>query len=178
VVLVDAVHEDQRIQMGGKVQRIRDFATGRVRPEPRIAADSALIVLRRSGASAPPDTSALEAPLDRLARAEQDVWRAASADSVYRLSWAAEMDWSPEELQRMHAERVHDRATLGALPLVVISRAPEAPSDSSRRNARHFSRIWSRLRGGTHVVAHHGATTCIRGTGSRRRSRSQRRSRR
>ena len=126
VVLVDAVHEDQRIQMGGgKVRRIRDFATRRVRPEPRIAADSPLIVLRRSGASAPADTSALEAPLDRLPRAEQDAWRAALADSVYRLAWAAEMDWSPEELQRMHAERVHDRATLGTLPLVVISRAPE-----------------------------------------------------
>jgi len=40
------------------------------------------------------------------------------------------MDWSPEELQRMHAERLRDRATLGNLPLVVISRAPRGPSDS------------------------------------------------
>jgi hypothetical protein len=40
------------------------------------------------------------------------------------------MDWSPEELQRMHTERLRDRATLGNLPLVVISRAAEDRSDS------------------------------------------------
>jgi len=131
LVFVDAAHEDERIDVGsGKPQRIRDWAKGRVRPEPRIAADSMLIALRRSGASLQVDTMALEPPLDRLPRAQQDVWRAASADSVYRLSWAAEMDWSPEELQRMHTERLRDRATLGNLPLVVISRAAEDRSDS------------------------------------------------
>ena len=155
VVLVDAVHEDQRIEMGGgKVQRIRDFARGRARPEPRIAADSPLIVLRQSGASAPPDTAALEAPLDRLSRADQDTWRLASADSVYRLSWAAEMDWSPEELQRMHAERARDRATLGDVPLVVISRAPETPADSLSKERAALQRDLVALsHRGAHVVA-------------------------
>jgi len=157
VVLVDAVHEDQRIEMGGgKVQRIRDFATGRVRPEPRIAPDSTLIALRRSGASGPPDTTPLEVPLNRLSRAEQDAWRAASADSVYRLSWAAEMDWSPEELQRMHAERVPDRATLGLLPLVVISRALETPADSLAKERAALQRDLVALsRRSSHVVARH-----------------------
>jgi len=131
LVLVDAMHEDQRIDVGsGKPQRIRDWAKGRVRPEPRIVADSTLIALRRSGTSLQVDTMVLEPPLDRLPRSLQDVWRAASADSVYRLSWAAEMDWSPEELRRMHDQRLRDRATLGNLPLVVISRAAEEPSDS------------------------------------------------
>jgi len=131
VVLVDATHEDERIDVGsGKPQRIRDWAKGRATPEPRIVADSALVALRRSIGAPPIDTMALESPLDRMPRVVQDVWRAASADSVYRLTWAAEMDWSPEELQRMHTERVRDRATLGTVPLVVISRAPGRPSDS------------------------------------------------
>jgi pimeloyl-ACP methyl ester carboxylesterase len=40
------------------------------------------------------------------------------------------MDWSPEDLQRMHDERARVRATLGDLPLVVISRAPDQHPDS------------------------------------------------
>jgi pimeloyl-ACP methyl ester carboxylesterase len=129
LVLVDAAHEDLRISMGGKPQRIRDFAKGRVRPEPHIAPDSTLIALRRSP-SGRVAAVPLEPPLDRLPTADQRAWQAAMADSVYRLTWAAEMDWSPEELQRMHDERVRNRATLGSLPLVVISRAPEAAPDS------------------------------------------------
>lgn len=156
LVLVDAVHEDQRITIGGKPQRIRNFATGRVRPEPRIVADSTLIALRRTGAAAIPDTGALEAPLDRLTRVQQELWRVASADSVYRLSWAAEMDWSPEELGRMHEQRLHDRATLGDLPLVVISRSPENPSDSLAAERAALQRDLVALsRRGTHVVAAH-----------------------
>lgn len=154
VVLVDAVHEDQRITMGGKPQRIRDFATGRVRPEPRISGDSTLIALRRAGAGAAPDPGPLEAPLDRLSRVQQGMWRVASADSVYRLSWAAEMDWSPEELGRMHEQRMRDRATLGDLPLVVISQAPENPSDSLAAERAALQRDLVALsRRGTHVVA-------------------------
>src|SRR5262249_52194060 len=130
LVLVDAVHEDQRIQMGGKIQRIRDFASGRVRPEPHVEADASLVALRRSGAGFRRDTSALEPPLDRLPRAQQELWRLASADSVYRLSWGAEMDWSPEELTRMHNERTGNRATLANLPLIVLSRSPDQHPDS------------------------------------------------
>jgi len=157
VVLVDAVHEDERIDMGnGKPQRIRDWAKGRARPEPRIAPDSALIALRRSVVSRAADTTALESPLDRIPRPLQDIWRAASADSVYRLTWAAEMDWSPEELQRMHAERLRERATLGNLPLVVISRAPERPSDSLATEHAALQRDLVTLSyHGTHVVATH-----------------------
>lgn len=156
LVLVDAVHEDQRITMGGKPQRIRDFASGRVRPEPRIAADSTLIALRHTGAGAALDTSPLEAPLDRLSRAQQGAWRVASADSVYRLSWAAEMDWSPEELGRMHEQRRRARATLGDVPLIVISRSPENPSDSLAVERAALQRDLVALsRRGTHVVARH-----------------------
>ena len=154
IVLVDAAHEDQRISMGGAPKRIRDFATGRVRPAPRIAADSAWIALRAHLAPTQIDTRPLEAPLDRLSPANQETWRRAMADSVYRLSWAAEMDWSPEELQRMHDERTRDRATLGDLPLIVISRAPGQPADSLERERAALQRDLVALsRRGEHVVA-------------------------
>jgi pimeloyl-ACP methyl ester carboxylesterase len=156
MILIDAVHEDERITMGGKPQRIRDFATGRVRPEPRLAVDIALVRLRRSTSPATRDTTLLEPPLDRLPRGQQGIWRIASADSAYRLTWAAEMDWSPEELQRMHAERARDHVTLGDLPLVVISRAPGLPGDSlaAERAARQRDLVMLSHQA-THVVATH-----------------------
>jgi pimeloyl-ACP methyl ester carboxylesterase len=156
LVLVDAVHEDERIDMGGKVQRISDFATGRVRPEPRIAGDATLITLRRSGPVAIPDTTPLESPLDRLPGAKQDAWRAASSDSVFRLSWAAEMDWSPEELKRIHADRLTNRVTLGDLPLIVISRAAATRPDSlSRERAANQRDLAALSRHGAAVTAAH-----------------------
>jgi len=36
------------------------------------------------------------------------------------------MDWSPEEVTRMHTERLRDRATLGDLPLIVLSRTVDS----------------------------------------------------
>jgi pimeloyl-ACP methyl ester carboxylesterase len=112
-----------------------------------------LKALRRSGAAASPGPSALEPPLDRLPRAAQEAWLAAVADSVYRLSWVAEMDWSPEELQRMHDERTRDRATLGDLPLVVISRAPGRPDSLTVENAALQRDLVALSHRGRHVVA-------------------------
>ena len=39
------------------------------------------------------------------------------------MTWAAEMDWSPEELARMHEERRAHRQSLGAIPLIMLARA-------------------------------------------------------
>jgi pimeloyl-ACP methyl ester carboxylesterase len=112
--------------------------------------------LRDSGQPASRDTTALEPPLDRLPRGQQAMWRAASSDSVYRLTWAAEMDWSPEELQRMHDERTQGRATLGNLPLVVISRAPDSRPDSlGAERAAHQQDLVALSHQATHVVATH-----------------------
>jgi pimeloyl-ACP methyl ester carboxylesterase len=152
MVLVDAVHEDQRVNMGGgKLQRIADFAKGRPLPTPHIAADSALMALRHSGNTAklPPP---LEPPLDRLSAADQKTWQIASADSVYRLSSAAEMDWSPEELAKMHADRVKNRATLGTLPLVVISRTVDTTALAIERDKQQADLAALSTRG-RHVVA-------------------------
>ena len=153
IVLVDAVHEDQRVNMGGgTLQRIADFAKGRPVPSPHIAVDSTLTVLRRGGVNARLKAPPLEPPLDRLAAADQNTWQAAVADSAYRASWSAEMDWSPEELAKMHADRLENRATLGDVPLVVISRTIDTTALAIERDKQQadLAALSSR---GRHVVA-------------------------
>ena len=120
MVLVDAVHEDESIVYGGQPHRLRDQARGRVFPAPRISLDTEFLRLARDSSLAP--DAALPAPLDRLPGEAQREWRAAQRQPLYRMAWAAEMDWSPEELKRFHEERVTRRASLGDMPLVVLAR--------------------------------------------------------
>jgi pimeloyl-ACP methyl ester carboxylesterase len=120
VVLVDAVHEDQRTVYGGQAHRIRESARGRSFPAPRIALDTVTITRFRD--SAPFPVEPLEAPLDRLSPAMQETWKWAASLPAGSAAQQAEMDWSPEELARFHADRLRGRATLGALPLIVLAR--------------------------------------------------------
>lgn len=96
MVLVDAVHEDQRVVYGGQPHRLREAAQGRLFPEPLIQLDTETLRLAKDSvaryANAP-----LEPPLDRLPAGAQQIWRWAEAQPVYRLAQSAELDWSPEE---------------------------------------------------------------------------------
>ena len=64
----------------------------------------------------------LEAPFDRLPPAAQKIWRWAESQPQLHDAQSAELEWSPEELARMHAERLSNRATLGNMPLAVLAR--------------------------------------------------------
>ncbi len=121
MVLVDAVHEDQRVVYGGQPHRIRDAARGRPFPPPRIRLDTEMLRQARDSA-AQPTSGALEFPLDQLPAAAQRVWRWAEAQPVYRMAQAAELDWSPEELARLHEARLLDRASFGNRELTVLAR--------------------------------------------------------
>jgi pimeloyl-ACP methyl ester carboxylesterase len=122
LVLVDAVHEDQQVVYGGQPHRIRDSARGRPFPPPHIALDRDLISQAQTRESAVPTDQPLDPPLDRLPAAAQRLWRWAQAQPLAGLAQAAETDWSPEELARLHDERVGHRVTLGDLPLLVLAR--------------------------------------------------------
>lgn len=132
MVLVDAVHEDEQIVYGGAPHRLRDQARGRTAPTPRIQLDTQFLRLAHDssvislGDSLPP-------PLDRLPPSAQRSWLQAAGQPLYRMVWAAEMDWSPEELARMHDERRTHRMSLGSLPLVVLARTRIIPADSLER---------------------------------------------
>ena len=134
MVLVDAVHEDETIVYGGAPHRLRDQALGRTSPAPRIHVDTELIRLARDS-SAMSIGDSLPPPLDRLPANAQRLWREGASQPIYRMAWAAEMDWSPEELARMHAERNGHRASLGGMPLVVLARTPGTDSLEQERKA-------------------------------------------
>jgi len=132
MVLVDPVHEDQQIVWGGEAHRLRDGARGRTAPAPRIALDTEFLRMARdSSAMSSGDT--LPPPLDRLPAEVQRLWKWSASQPLYRMAWAAEMDWSPEELARMHVERETNRASLGSIPLVVLARTKSAPADTLER---------------------------------------------
>ena len=120
MVLVDAVHEDESIVYGGQPHRLRDLAQSRSFPEPRIALDTQFLRQARDSTLAPDEP--LPPPLAQLPATVQREWRAAQRRPLYRMAWAAEMDWSPEELARFHEERLTRRASLGAMPLIVLAR--------------------------------------------------------
>jgi pimeloyl-ACP methyl ester carboxylesterase len=120
MVLVDAVHEDQRVVYGGQPHRIRDSAKGRPFPAPRLGLDTELLKL--ASEKPPVPEQELEPPLDRLPPAAQKIWRWANTRPLLFLAQAAELDWSPEELARIHNERLKHRASLGKLPLIVLAR--------------------------------------------------------
>lgn len=120
MVMVDAVHEDQRTVYGGQAHRIRESARGRPFPAPRIARDSATVNRYRD--SLPYPAEVLEAPLDRLSPPLQSLWRWAASLPISSAAQQAELDWSPEELARFHSQRESNRATLNDLPLIVLAR--------------------------------------------------------
>jgi pimeloyl-ACP methyl ester carboxylesterase len=155
MVLVDAVHEDQRVIYGGQPHRIRDAATGRVAPPPRIALDTELLREARS-MSATPMATTLESPLDRMPAGAQDVWRWAETEPLLGLAQKAETDWSPEELKRMHDARLLDRASLGALPLIVLARTHGAYDDGMTISADSLERERRNLQADLARLSHRG----------------------
>jgi pimeloyl-ACP methyl ester carboxylesterase len=62
------------------------------------------------------------------------------------------MEWSPEELATMHADRLDNRATLGDLPLVVISRTVDTTALAIERDKQQGD-LAALSRRGRHVVA-------------------------
>jgi len=136
MVLIDASHED----------RYRKYAQGRVFPPPTISRDTAMLRAARDS-QVQPVSGPLEAPLDRLPPSAQQEWRWATSLPVYRMTQRAELDWSPEELERMHDERQTNRVTLGDLPLIVLESA--GGDDSLQAD---LARLSSR---GVRIVAEH-----------------------
>jgi pimeloyl-ACP methyl ester carboxylesterase len=122
MVLVDAIHEDQRIVYGGQPHRIIDSAKGLPFPAPKIGLDPGMPPLTTTGATGAPE-QALEEPLDRLPKEAQRVWRWAQTQPLLDASRSAELDWSPEELAVFHRARLKKRTSLGDIPLIVLARA-------------------------------------------------------
>jgi pimeloyl-ACP methyl ester carboxylesterase len=119
VVLVDALNEDSKIIINNKAVRIRDWAKGEHAPEPKNT-------VKRDTASADkkpvvPDTT-IEPPLDKLPKKVQQMQIWAQSQPVYRKAAGDEMNWSPEDVADMYANKGKPGYMLGDIPLIVLSR--------------------------------------------------------
>ena len=141
---MDAVHEDQPVIYGGQPHVLREEAKGRGFEMPRIQLNTEMLNRARELPRRAP-AGAIEAPLDRLPPAALALWTWAQSEPLLELARSAEADWSPEELVRMHQDRLRDRASLGDLPLIVLARTAggfsdgmSIPADVLERNRRAF----------------------------------------
>jgi pimeloyl-ACP methyl ester carboxylesterase len=119
IVLVDSVHEDERVVIQGKAVRLRASAQGRSIPPPRE------YLLRaeqdQRGRVAAPSAAAVEPPVDRLPAALQQLHLWAEAQPQLEEAQGSERDWSPEYFARWAA--APQEGSLGQVPLVVLTRA-------------------------------------------------------
>jgi pimeloyl-ACP methyl ester carboxylesterase len=118
MVLVDAAEEETRVVIPGKALRLRDEAKDRRIPPPH---EDMRPGDRPAVAAAPPGRQGLEPLYRALPRPEQrwHVW----AQGLPELQDAEDDQraWSVEYLARMH--RRPQQGTLGAIPLIVLTRA-------------------------------------------------------
>jgi len=119
MVLVEAVQEDQRIFMGGdEPKRIRDLAKGRKAPPLRAMTGA---IKKRPVDSLKPDT-AIDPVFRRLPDSVQKLQVWTQSQPGYIKAVQAEMDWSPEDVQNLYQNKGKAGYTLGAIPLIVLTR--------------------------------------------------------
>jgi pimeloyl-ACP methyl ester carboxylesterase len=118
VVLVDIVHEDQRIPMGPKAARVRDFASGRPIPRPR---ELLLTSEKPSTSSGPNKAGSIQPPYTRLPGREQQLHLWAESLPALEDAEASQKDWSSEYMALLHA--TPQEGILGDTPLLVLTRA-------------------------------------------------------
>jgi pimeloyl-ACP methyl ester carboxylesterase len=159
LVLVDAVHEDQHIAYGGAAHLIRAEAKGRTAPAPVIEIDRDAIASAAATALRPLPDGPLEAPLDTLPDAAQAIWRWAMRQPSLPIATSAELDWSPEEFVAFHEERLKNRATLGSLPLAVLSRTRGGFSPTRDMTPAQLEEERTRLQADLAALSTSGAVT-------------------
>jgi pimeloyl-ACP methyl ester carboxylesterase len=121
MVLVDTVHEEQRIIMGGKhVARIRDGAKGTPIPPPHanmVASDRPNVPPWPKIA---PDAK-VDEPFDKLPVKYQRLQLWAEASPALDDAENSQKQWSGEYLAKWHASS--QEGSLGTIPLLVLTRA-------------------------------------------------------
>jgi pimeloyl-ACP methyl ester carboxylesterase len=128
MVLVDSVHEDQRVPIQGKAVRLRDGAKGMIVPEPR---ETMRAQDRPPPAADPPakgSVAELDALYRRLPLSSQKMRLWAETLPATEDTEASQREWSTEYFAKWH--ETDQEGSLGALPLLVLSREKGGYSDS------------------------------------------------
>jgi len=118
MVLVETIHEDQRIPMGpAHAGLIRDDAKGRVIPAPRLA----IRPEEKSVKAVPPSTEPLDPLRAKLSKQNQLVDSWAAAQPALEAAENSQKEWSAEYLAVMH--NTPQKRILRNIPLIVLTRA-------------------------------------------------------
>jgi len=121
MVLVDVVHEDQKIMINDKETRIREMAQGRAVPPVQNTVKKDIDTASKQVNPLASNTS-LEPPLDRLPLDGQKLQLWAQTQFNYFKAASGEMDWSPEDVADLYKNRNNTSYKLGNIPLIVISK--------------------------------------------------------
>jgi pimeloyl-ACP methyl ester carboxylesterase len=126
MVLVDTVQEDQRIPMGpSKTGRVRDAAKGIPIPAPR----ENMFPSDKPNLAAPTNAvGEIDPPYDRLPQKEQTLHQWAEQLPEINDAEDSQKEWSTEYMQRLYENP--QEASLGALPLIVLTRSEGYKKDS------------------------------------------------
>lgn len=116
LLLVDTVHEDQRIPIMGKATLLRGNAKGRALP----AARRTMQLGDLKPQFGPATTEPVEQPMDKLPLSNQKIDQWAVAQPNLRVMAQSELEWSPESLALMAA--APQKGSLGARSLLVLTR--------------------------------------------------------
>jgi pimeloyl-ACP methyl ester carboxylesterase len=119
MVLVDTVQEDQRIPMGpNKTGRVRDSAKGIPIPQPR---ENLLPSDKPNLRAVTNPIGKIDPPFDRLPEREQRLHQWAEQLPEINDAEDSQKEWSTEYMEQLHANP--QKASLGAMPLIVLTRA-------------------------------------------------------
>ena len=124
MVLVDTIQEDQRIPIMGKAVRVRDTATGKKIPQPRLQVRPDDITTRPDNPAPEP----LEPPYKHLSPENQRIHLWASSLFAGAFAESSQLEWSPESLALMHT--IPQKGILKDRPLIVLARARGGYDDS------------------------------------------------
>jgi pimeloyl-ACP methyl ester carboxylesterase len=141
MVLVDSVHEDQRVIIQGKAVRLSDGAKGRKIPTPRekmTESDKPAL----PAAPAPGEQPSLDPLYQRLPAAQQKLRLWAQALPQLDDAEDSQREWSTEYYANLRREP--QAGSLGAIPLIVLTRAEggygnnlDLPADQLERERKN-----------------------------------------
>jgi pimeloyl-ACP methyl ester carboxylesterase len=135
LVFVDIVSEQQYIRMGPHAGRVGDNAKGRAIPAPHLGGGEPLAE-RPAAANS---ESALEGPYLKLPPREQALHRWAAAQPGLDAVEDSQREWSGEYFARWVA--TPQDGSLGAIPLIVLTRADGEYGDNLDKPAAELERI-------------------------------------
>ena len=121
IVLVDALNENEKININNQEVRIRDMAKGRTAPPIQNGANKNLDTASNENNPLTSNTS-VEPPLDKLSPEDQKMQLWAQTQFIYFKSASNEMDWSPEDVADMYNNKGKPSYMLGDIPLIVLSK--------------------------------------------------------